>query len=429
MIQLDAISKVHCVGIGGIGVSAFARMMLDQGKVVSGSDRETSTLLETLEEEGVETFVGHDVANVSEDVELLVYSPAIPESNPEREIAREYGIPELSYPEVLGLISQNMFTVAISGTHGKTTTTAMIAEILIEAGLAPTVIVGSLLTKYNSNYVSGNGSIFVVEACEYKRSFTHLSPDIFVITNIEEDHLDYYKDLADIQSAFSDVAHRIKEGGVVVANVCHGSVGPVIEDVLVDVEDYSTRSVPESVTLFGKHNYENAKAALAVADRLRVDDSVAEKALQNFQGTWRRMENKGLLSSGAVWIDDYAHHPTEIQTTLAAIREVYPTHKLTVIFQPHLYSRTKTLLHDFGSAFTDADSVYLVPIYEAREVDDGTVSHADVIEEIKKHRDEDSSQALHVSSSMEACAKDVLDSTNAESVVVTMGAGDVYTMF
>jgi UDP-N-acetylmuramate--alanine ligase len=428
-VNIDELQKVHCIGIGGIGVSALARMFCSRGMAVSGSDTALSEITAMLEEKGVCVHEGHDAKNVPEDVELVVYSPAVGEGNPEYDEAKHRDVPLLSYPEVLGLLSKIMKTIAVSGTHGKTTTTAMIAHIALKAGLSPTVIAGSLmhpLPEYGvperTNFIAGESDIFIVEACEYKRSFLALHPDILVITNIEEDHLDYYTDLADIQSAFSSLVSQMKEGGCVVCRPKETAIAPVVKDA-EDI-DYGTVSMTLSLKVLGKYNEEDARAALAAARALGVSEEAAIQALADFPGTWRRGEYKGLLASGAKIYDDYAHHPTEIRSTLAGFREAFPDARITVVFQPHLYSRTKLLMDDFAKSFDNADTIIVADIYAAREKDDGTIHARDLVESIQK----EGGNALYGGN-----LTDITESlSNKEytdnNIIITMGAGDVYVI-
>lgn len=428
-VNIDELQKVHCIGIGGIGVSALARMFLSRSVAVSGSDMALSEITALLEEKGVTIYEGHDAKNVSEDVDMVVYSPAVREGNPEYDEAKRRGVPLLSYPEVLGLLSQSMKTIAVSGTHGKTTTTAMIAHIALKAGLSPTVIAGSLMhplpewgVPERTNFIAGTSDVFIVEACEYRRSFLALHPDILVITNIEEDHLDYYADLADIQSAFSSLVSHMKKGGCVVCRPGTAAIAPVVEGA--ESVDYGTVSVALSLKVFGKHNEENARAAIAAARALGVSENVAAESLSDFPGTWRRGEYKGSLASGAKVYDDYAHHPTEIRATLLGFREAFPNARISVIFHPHLYSRTKLLMSDFAKSFGDADTVIVADIYAAREKSDGTVHARDLVERIQK----EGKDAVYGGS-----LADITESlSNREytdnDIIITMGAGDVHVV-
>ncbi len=417
-IDLKKISVIHFIGVGGIGISAIARMFLLEGKSVSGSDAESSMVTDELIKAGATIFIGQRAENIPKDAELIIYTIAIGADNPELVEAKKRGIALLSYPEVLGLISKEKYTIAITGTHGKTTTTAMIAKIMIDAGLDPTVIIGSFLFDKNgkrTNFVAGggkparpddpsgrSGGYLVVEGCEYRRSFLNLSPKILVITNIDADHLDYYKDLDDIKSAFAELAAKVPKDGFL-------------------LNDWGALRLPDGFKLRipGRHNLENAKAALAVARALKISDTQALASLANFRGTWRRFEYRGEAKNGAVVYDDYGHHPHEIEATLQGARELFPTQKIIVVFQPHLYSRTKDHLKAFGACFKDASAVVMLPIYPAREKDPGDINSQMVADEIQKNGKE----AHFVSTFAEAASlAETLCGTG--DMILTLGAGE-----
>jgi len=377
-LKLRGAKKVHFIGIGGIGVSAIARMLLLEGKEVSGSDQSASLVTEELAKLGAKIFIGQKAENVAPDTDLIIYTIAIPHDNPERVVGEHLNIPAVTYPEALGQISKSKTTVAVAGTHGKTTTTAMIAQIALEAKLDPTVVVGSFMLNEDggkTNFVAGNGDLLIAEACEYKRSFLNLSPKIVIITNIDEDHLDYYKDLADIQSAFIELVEKIPSDGFLICDKNAVNLQPVINAAKCQIINYAEEGI-EGLNLMvpGEHNVSNARAALSAARVLGVNSTVAIKALNSFRGTWRRFEFKGEIAGGALVYDDYAHHPTEITATLRAARDKFPARRLIVVFQPHLYSRTKLLLTDFAKSLQLADQVLLAPIYAAREAPDPTIS-------------------------------------------------------
>lgn len=418
---LDNIKSAHFIGIGGIGVSALARMMLLRGIIVRGSDRGPSLITEKLVNEGAEIFFGHDAKNLAVDADVVIYSPAITTENPELSGARERNIPTYTYPEALGMISRGMRTIAVSGTHGKTTTTAMIAEILISAGLDPTVVVGSLLKNSGSNFIYGTSNLFVVEACEYKRSFLNLSPEILVITNIDNDHLDYYGTIEGIQAAFAEMIAKVPAHGTIVCNPNDPRVKPALKKAQASIVDYTQEILNTPLQVSGDHNIANAKAALAVARILGIPDSGAREGVLKFGGTWRRMEHKGQTAQGAMVYDDYAHHPTEIRATLQGFRAKYPEGNIRVVFQPHLYSRTKLLFHDFSESFSDANEVFVAPIYAAREEPDLTITNHALGDAIRSHGVETTSF-----DEMPALKK-LLNETLAENdIIVTMGAGDIY---
>lgn len=429
---LTSYNAYHIVGIGGIGISAIARMLSMEGKKVTGSDRSRSSVTDELEAAGISISFEQDAAALPADAECVIHTIAMPTDAPELVAARERGLRVMTYPEALGEISRDKFTIAISGTHGKTTTTAMIAKVLMDAGLDPTVIVGSVLIDAKSNFIAGKSSILVVEACEYRRSFLNLNPDVVVITNVEADHLDYYKDLEDVRSAFVSFVEKVPVEGFVVANMCQEGMADVVGTTLADVRDYSEFECDVDLKAPGRHNYENAKAALAVADLLHVDPAAALKSVSEFAGTWRRFESRGSFVvegqgvSAALVYDDYAHHPTEVRATLAGAKERFQGVKKVVVFQPHTYTRTKALLEDFGEAFKDADRVIVLPIYAAREPHDETISSSMVADKIT------ASGVLAEAVENHEVAVERVRAIVAElagygegCVVFTMGAGDV----
>lgn len=425
IINFSKIKSAHFIGIGGIGTSAIARMFFIEGKKVSGLDMAESEVTEELRKMGARIFIGQRAENVPAECDLVIYTIAVPPENPEFAEAKRRGIPMLSYPEVLGLISKEKYTIAITGTHGKTTTTAMVAKIMMDAGLDPTVIVGSFLldTSHHpaprsargtppraggevrrTNFIAGKSKYLVVEGCEYRRSFLNLSPKILVILNIDADHLDYYKDLNDIKSAFAELARKLPKDGV-----------------LVDEKKYKNVILPDGFTLRipGKHNLENAKAALAVAQTLGISPSIALGALKDFSGTWRRFEYRGEAKNEALVYDDYGHHPTEIEATLQGARELFPTQKIVVVFQPHLYSRTKDHLAAFGRCFALADTVILLPIYPAREKDPGDISAQMVVDEIKKN-----GTVAHLTETFAGAATLAQTLCGTGDLILTLGAGE-----
>ncbi len=414
-LDLTKIKKIFFIGIGGIGISALAKMALSRGIEVSGvNDEDSPKTLEPLRESGVVIFFQKDFKKLPA-ADLYIYSDAWPYRGPEIIAeAKNTGKPVLSYFEALGEFAKEYKVIAITGTHGKTTTTAMVAAVLEEAGLDPTVIVGSFIKKYDSNFRKGNGEYLVVEADEFNRHFLNFHPFVAVITNIEADHLDYYKDLADIKNAFSQLASQS-------------------ENVISDYSKYLEK-VPK-LLVPGTHNKQNAAAALAVADMLGIKEEVAQKALAGFTGTWRRLELRGKTSQGTIIYDDYAHHPTEVKASLKALRELYPkdkplssktsvgqSKKITVLFQPHLYSRTKALFADFVKSFNDAEQVLFLPIYFARENKDESVSSEKLAEAVSKEGVK--TQAFPDFESAEKAVSSL--NLGKNDVFVTMGAGEAY---
>ena len=412
--------KTHFIGIGGIGMSALAQMLQQQGIPVSGSDRDASPVTNLLETKGITVILGQKAENVPRDATLVVYSDAVPEDNPERVRAREWGIPQLSYFGMLGRVSAGKRTIAVAGTHGKTTTTGMLAKILTDADVAPTAIIGSLVKDFKSNYVHGDSDFFVVEACEYRDHLLELSPETLVITNLEWDHTDYFPSLSALQETFQKAIERVSKEGAIVTNPSDPAIAPLLASAKAKIVDY-TREAAYELRLPGVFNQMNARAAAAAARIVLPDLSAAAIAnsLADFHGTWRRFEYKGKSMHGADVYDDYAHHPTAVRSTLQALREKTKGN-IYVAFHPHLYSRTRDLLDGFAAAFSDADKVIIAPIYAAREVDDGTVSNRLLAERIRAN-------------GMDAIALDSFDAIETAlglagpgDAVMTMGAGDIY---
>ncbi len=424
IIDLSNKKRVHFIGIGGIGVSAIARMMKREGKIVSGSDIRDSDILSELRKIGVKIRIGHKSSNLSDDVDLVVYTTAISSDNPEFKKAKKLKMTVVSYPEMLGAVSAGKYTIAVSGTHGKTTTTAMVAKVLGDAKINSTVVVGSILKEGGSNFIFGKSKYFLTEACEYKRAFLNLSPKIIVITNIDKDHLDYYKDLRDIQSAFISFVKKLDKDGVLICDMSGKSMKPIVSAAKKTgcrIIDYPKISARLNLKFPGKHNVKNAKAALSVSQALKVNKTIASRSLNSFNGTWRRFEYKGKTKTGVLVYDDYAHHPTEIQATLQGARDYFKEKKIIAVFQPHLYSRTKLLLAEFARSFNNADEVMITDIYAAREKKDKTISGKDLAENIRRYN----KNAQYISS-FDKIGKFLIKNTQKGDVIITVGAGDVF---
>ena len=412
---------VHFIGVGGIGISAVARMMILEKKKVSGSDTSESIVTKELRKQGAKIYKIHNPKNISRKVELVIYSRAVQENNPEFAEAKKRGIPMLTYPEALGIISKDKFTIAVAGSHGKTTTTAMVGKILEDAKLKPTVVVGSLLKSSGSNLVVGKGDYFVVEADEYKRAFLNLTPKILVITNIEADHLDYYKDLRDVQSAFVELVQKMGKDSFLICNTGMKNLAPIVKKAKCHILHYGDVVIGSPLKVMGKHNVENAKSACMVGIALNIHRDKVLKSLKNFTGTWRRQEYLGKTKTDAFIYDDYAHHPTEIKATLNAFREKFPENKIIAVFMPHLFSRTKQFLKDFGESFKEATQVVLADIFPAREVSDGTIHSEDLVKEIKQYVKE-----TFYLGDMKRIERFLKKYAKKGDVILTMGAGDIY---
>jgi UDP-N-acetylmuramate--alanine ligase len=412
--------RIHFVGIGGIGMSALARHCLAEKKSVSGSDGTLSPITDALAAEGVRICDEQHADNITPDIELVVYTEAIPTDHPERLAAKKMGIPTLNYFDCLGLAMNPYYLIAVAGTHGKTTTTAMLTDIFEAAEKDPTAVVGSLRAKTGSNYQHGRSKYAIVEACEYKADFLSLRPEVLVITNIEHDHVDYFPDLTAVQDTFRQLISQVHEDGVVVANPADPNVAPVLADCPRRVISYV-----EYVAQVGElrqpgiHNRLNAAAAMAAAATQDIKPPVAAEALEHFAGTWRRFEYKGELNGAPVY-DDYAHHPTAVRATIAGARELYPDKRLLVVFKPHMFTRTKVFFNEFAKSFQGADELLYLPIYAARDEDSTGVSARELavktleyVPESQLYEDEERLLAR------------IHSQANADTVIFVMGAGDV----
>ena len=398
-------------------MSSIASLVLSNGKKVSGSDRDTTETTKELENKGIKIFHNQKPENISSDIDLVVYTVAIPENNPELQRAKELKIPFISYPEFIGKVSNDMKTIAVSGTHGKTTTTAMLAHILKDTEINPTVIIGARMNNQNSNFISGNGKYLLIEADEYKKSFLNLYPTYLVITNIDEDHLDFYKNLNDIQKTFKELADRTPQEGAIICDASNPHIIPVIKESKIKVIDYE-QPVSLQLQVVGEHNRKNALSAYSMAKYLGIDEQFILDKLKSFTGVKRRFEYKGVTKNGSKIYDDYAHNPQKVNSALQGAKEAFPNKKVVAIFQPHLYSRTKLLLTEFGESFKYADEIILLPIYGAREEFDPTISSEMLKTEIIKHNKK--VKVMDVDSVLNE-----INGKKKEDIVVILGAGDI----
>jgi len=420
------VKNIHFIGLGGIGISALAFWALNDGATVSGSDVSDSALLEDLRGQGATIFIGHKAENIGKGVELVIYTEAIDfKTNPEYLKAKELGVPVLSYFQALGKISEGKKTIAVTGSHGKTTTTAMLGLGLIAAGLDPTVIVGSKVREFgNRNIRLGKSDLLVVEACEYRRDFLTLKPFGMAALNLDLDHLDYYKDEKDYVSAFASLADKIHTDGFLVINGDDKNATTVAKHckgktVKVGMGDAKKSDI--KLQVMGEFNQLNALQALKVAELLDADLGKFKKALHDFRGTWRRMELKGEFQGAKVY-DDYGHHPTEISATLKALKSAHPDKKLICIFQPHQYSRTYQLLDQFKTAFGSADWVIIPNIYAARDSDEDKrkIDAERLVKFIGEHH-----KNVTWGKDFETTYGLLKKQVTGNDVVVTMGAGNI----
>lgn len=364
--------RAHFIGIGGAGMSAMAKYFRHHGIMVSGSDASSSEITRDLQDNyDIDFWKGSRPHNISDDIDVVVYSPAVPKTDPELKEAFDFDIQTQSYPELLGQISKDKTTIAISGTNGKTTTTAMMIEVMKYLGEDPTGIVGAQLQKFNSNFISGQSDYFITEACEYKESFLNIYHDVLVITNITEDHLDYFKNLDHIQKTFTKFLHNKKSGGILVCDVSLKNLRPIIseaEKIGVKVFNYQKYINSVQLSIPGEHNKQNAAAVIATIESLGLSVPRSEHYLKKyFQGAKRRMEYIGMTESGLQIFDDYAHNPEGLEYLISGLRGFYPKKKIILLFEPHLYSRTREFKHEFARALEKVDVLYLFPTYKARE--------------------------------------------------------------
>lgn len=440
----DPPARIHFVGIGGIGVSGLARMLLSRGHRISGSDLAESPILDELRAEGIVVQVGHAAGHVS-GAELVVTTAAARDSNPELVAAREAGIPVVKRAAVLGMLSRAAVCLAVAGSHGKSTTSGMAAVALNQAGLDPSFAVGAVVPQLGTNARLGSGPHFVVEADEYDYSFLQLDPDVAVVTNIEHDHPDLFPAFDDVLSAFEQFARRIKPGGTLVlsaddpgcvrlARMLDGREGIRTVTFGTDAGDWRVfyrgagagevqapgeRTFQLRLAVPGRHNLVNALAVLASFHSLGVEPESTIPGLERFTGVGRRF-SVARDDQHLTVVDDYAHHPTEIVATIAAARERYPGRRMVAIFQPHTYSRTRALLEQFAAALDSADLVILADVYPARETDTLGVSSQSIAELM-------SSRPV-TGGSLEQTVTIAHQQIREGDVVLIMGAGDIYTI-
>ena len=434
-------NHIYFIGIGGISMSALAEIMLEEGIKVSGSDRSDSKIIRKLQTSGAKIYLNHDSKHISIDIDLVVYTSAISDDNPELIRAKELNIEIMDRAEFLGFVMKNYKNaICVSGTHGKTTTTGMLSSVLIETDLAPTIFLGGEMDSLGGNLLHGSYELLLTESCEYKRNFLKFNPTMEVVLNIEEDHLDYYKDLNDIESAFVEYADKLPPDGYLVVNESYRHLFDNVKCNIVtfglDKGAYYARNiklVPEpSYTLmhgdeeiaeiklkvYGEHNILNSLAAAAASLTLGIEPETVVKGLFNFKGTHRRFEYKGKLK-GANVFDDYAHHPSEMKATLKTARS-YNDGRIITVFQPHTYTRTIKLLDGFAEALSMSDEVILVDIYAAREINTGVIHSKDIINKMKNY----SKDAIYAGSFREA-ADIVRSMAKKGDIIITMGAGNV----
>jgi UDP-N-acetylmuramate--alanine ligase len=450
MIDFDNIHRVHCVGIGGIGLSAIAEILLSRSVCVSGSDTNESEITDRLIEKGATVYLGHREKNIG-DADIVVYSSAVSRENPELVAAEKKGVPLMTRAELLGDLMEGASNgIAVAGAHGKTTTTSMISLILKNAGKNPTILVGGNLTEIGGNVRVGGDEYFITEACEYMDSFLALAPKYAVILNIDSDHLDYFKDIDHIVRSFDTFANLVPEDGAVFAFDANPFVSGIIKKLqrrcvtfgfneACDFRAYEIAFGTEGMPSFcvsehgeqvgcvrlsipGEHNIANALAAIACCLTMGLERDVVISTLEAFTGTQRRFDILGLTTKGVKIVDDYAHHPTEIAATITAARNV-PHNNMWVLFQPHTYTRTMALHDDFVNALLAADRVVLADVYAAREKNIHNISSESIMEKMKEA---DPWKDVCYFPDFREIVKFVLNNATEGDLVITMGAGDIY---
>lgn len=419
-MDMRKINKIHFIGVGGIGLSAIAKLMKKKGKIVNGSDLASSLITEKLRKIGVNVFIGQSEKNISEDVDLVIYTMAVPKNNPELAEAKKLGIRTLTYPEFLGMVFNEKLGIAVCGTHGKSSTTAMAGLLLDDSGIDPTILVGSIVPKYDSNLRVGESEYMIIEACEYERAFLHYYPKIIVMNNIELDHTDYYRDIDDFRSAFTEFVEHLPKEGVLIANGDDGEISKLkvqmsnqfknlnvnvlnfglgennnvrafdirLESGLIKFRvSYNKKDLGGFVLKVpGLFNVYNSLAVISLGLALNIPIETIKKSLENYSGIWRRFEIKGEYKNALV-ISDYAHHPTAVRLTIKATKQFYPGKRIFAVFQPHQHNRTKKLYNDFLKSFDCADAVILSEIFDVagrEEKEDRNASSFNLANDIRK---------------------------------------------
>lgn len=448
--NLSDYKKIHFIGIGGISMSSLAEILLSKGFKVEGSDGVASAVTESLEKLGIKVEIGQRAENIAPDADLAVYTAAIPEDNPELMAARAMGIDVIDRAELVGMIMlKYRHPISVAGTHGKTTTSSMVSEIFMAAGLDPTVSIGGMLPSIGGNYRVGGMDYFVLESCEYRDSFLKFNPHSAIILNIDRDHTDYFKTMEQMYSSYNKFVKRIAKGGFLVINkdipdlekVLEGYYGEVItygkaadaqwhtENISYDEFGHGRytavfkgdKIAQVELSIPGEHNVYNSLAAFALAHRYGLPTDAILKGIKHYSGTDRRFQYKGSFN-GVKVIDDYAHHPTEIKATINSARKNNPK-TLWICFQPHTYTRTYDLLDEFANALSGADKIVLIDIYASREKDTHLVSSADLRDKIAALGTE-----VYYIPTMEEAEKFLKENCNPQDMLITMGAGDVYKL-
>ncbi len=441
MIDLNNIQRIYFLGIGGIGMSALARYFNLHGKVVSGYDKTPTTLTDALIKEGIEITFEDNLDTLDKKADLIIFTPAIPKNHLQYNWYLQNNYTVLKRAQILGLAANSMFNISIGGSHGKTSTSSITAHILKTANKSVAAFLGGICINFNSNFIDGN-EYAVAEADEFDRSFLNLEPNIALITSVDTDHLDIYGNLDAIEQSFRQFCNKVRPNGILIThsavtdriinkNVTHlkyslndttadfHAINLEINDGAYTFDVVHPKGIIQNITSYygGKHNIENAIGAIAIAVNINISDDDIRKAISTFQGVKRRFETQ-VRNEQHVYIDDYAHHPRELDATIAAAKELYPNKKLTVIFQPHLFSRTKDLCDEFAASLSNADELILLDIYPARELPIEGVTSQIILDKVSiPNKRIVSKQALIAT----------LQQEEKIEVLLTVGAGDIDT--
>ena len=461
IICLNEVKKVHFIGIFGIGISAIARLLKTAGKDVSGSDIKYAPICDDLKKIGIQIKIGHSKKNINENIDLVIYSPAIPDNNQELVLAKKIGIKTINYPQALGLIFNDKTGIAVCGTHGKSTTTAMIGLVLDDAELDPSIVIGSIIPRYSSNLRLGKSQYFVAEACEYKRSFLYLKPKITILNNIELDHTDYYRDIDGLRNAFIEFVGNLPHDGILICNGDDPNIKNLSTEIKVNhpklkiisfgqnkennlqvsdwkleigITKYRVSYLGKDLGEFylkvpGLFNLYNSLATISLGLVLGISVEKLRESLANFAGIWRRFEIKGTYKNALI-VSDYAHHPTAVKLTIEAAKNLYPERRIFAIFQPHQYNRVKSLYNCFLECFAVADVIILSEIFDVvgRDTkDDQCLSSLDLVEDIKKN-DGTMKNRIFYARSLEETRKLIDEKIKDGDLLLIMTAGDMYNI-
>ena len=425
--------SIHFIGIGGIGVSSLARYYISKGRGVSGSDLQSSEITDALAVAGVDIHIGaHKATNIPAEVSEVIYTAAIVPANPELKEGIKRGILAKTYAEAIGEITKDYRTITVSGSHGKSTTTALAGMVLEHGYCDPTVIVGTKIKEFgNTNYRHGRGSFLVLEADEWNKSFLNYHPEIAIVTNIDAEHLDTYGTVEAVEQTFQEYLEKVPRSGKIIANVDDERLRNVAKKFGMKVLWYSLKQpeakiVREILQIPGEHNVSNALAALTLGRYLGIAETDILQALKRFTGAWRRFELKGILN-GALIYTDYGHHPSEIKATLAAARQRFPFRRVCCVYQPHQHQRLAYLWNDFVGAFDAADNVLLLPVYDVAGRETAAAKRAVNSRKLAQELAVRGKQVDHASS-FSAAKKWITARAKNGDIFLIMGAGDIYNL-